>query len=136
MEQEQGKEQQFGFTNEERKIFSIRVNGKSRHFDPLPIYWKMVDDTDLEGDIKVAGMETELPEVQREAHAAAQKIIEWTRKVFDLPQIDRDTGAGVTDVDVTDIFFEWLDFIGVKKNEAEEPPTLLPSTEQASSAAG
>lgn len=109
-----------------RLIFRYRVAGRSRRDDPLRVDAMLaeaggIDWRDTVAD--VARLQKPLSPTMAESLGAdevkarrekfegsVRKLVTWSRKAFDLSELDRDTGKGVTDGEAIDTLVQYLEF--------------------------
>lgn len=109
-----------------RLIFRYTVAGRRRVDDPLRIDARMA----AEGGIDwrktvedVAKHQKPMPpemvatlgedEIRRQRERFAEsvaKLVKWSRAAFDLPELNRETGDGVTDGEAVDVLVAYLEF--------------------------
>lgn len=96
-----------------RKIFEYTIDGEKRYADPLVVLRIIVDviGDRVESALAAANNEADLVASER----ARVQIVAGTRAAFKLPSVSMETGDGVPEADVIDLFRAFWDWMQEKK---------------------
>ncbi len=106
------------YTDSERQIFAVKVNGKDKSWDPIAVTRSIQSDTelDLKGDSTIVNMIDENSQLDLQEVEALTRILKATREAFKLPKYDN--GEGYLDEEVLRVFVEFFAYLDeVKKKE-------------------
>ena len=111
--------------NRERDIFEFWDGSQQRHVDPLPVWYKLWEQEDIDTVLKRAGA-NELE--------AVTELVGIARDIFSIAPFDATTGAGLTDMETMELLMKYLDFTGeLKKKHGPLPIPGQKSAPQPSS---
>ncbi len=106
------------YTDSERQIFAVKINGAEKSWDPIAVTRSIQsdDELDLEGDSTIVNMIDEKSPLDRQEVEALTRILKATREAFNLPEyVD---GEGYLDEEVLKVFAEFFAYLDeVKKKE-------------------
>ena len=106
------------YTDSERQIFAVKINGAEKSWDPIAVTRSIQsdDELDLEGDSTIVNMIDEKSPLDRQEVEALTRILKATREAFNLPEyVD---GEGYLDEEVLRVFAEFFAYLDeVKKKE-------------------
>ncbi len=125
------------FSEKERSIFKY-FNGKKEVFgDPIAIHRRLLtcDNFDLAGDFKLVDalskpIAQKSPGFAKEGLQAFDRLVSACRKAFKLPAFDEETGEGLVEEEIIQLFAEFGLFVDEIKKKQEPSVTSVSCTEQ------
>lgn len=107
----------------QRKLTEVGGDDWQEWFTPIRMAWSLPSSTGA-AMRKLAA---------KESAFAVRKLVEMTRKVFDLIYLHPKTGVGLIDSEVLEILYDYMAFIAELVSEVGPLADSLPSTEPAAS---
>lgn len=121
-----------------RDIFAVEVDGRSRRYDPMVVFNKLMRQLTYDDLLGKYGEVRRLVSAQLAAAGAGdtaaanaafreylpilEELAEVSREAFGLSPLD-DEGAGVTVMEATDLLFEFLAWSEEKKGDTANSPS-------------
>ena len=113
------------YSDGERNIFTYEVDGKTKFADPISAFRKISEypGIDIESDLKRIDSDlVDSPDME-----SLGKITNATRFAFGLLEFDGETGEGVLDAEVQEIFTEFIFYMAAIAKKKSQTPTSPPS---------